>query len=172
MSHLHTTLLTLFCATTLMAQEPTPQHPDLSPLWLKLSIHSQNAGHRLHDLGVDTESPHSAAFKKEIKAIDSLLDQLVTKGVLKKHHFKLKNQLDLEESLINAVGEFVKKASKKYGYYVVREMMDIGTRQRTKKFDDKAPVILNVRMPEKLLKEFEQLLHKNGLRVAEINKGP
>ena len=164
MSLLNHTILSILCAGTLLAQSPTPNHAELAPIWLKISIHSQNAGHRIHNLGVDAGPPNSAAFKKEIKAIDSLLDQLVTKGVLKKHHFKLKPQLDLQDSLIQAVGQFIDKASQQYGHYVVLEMMDIGTRQRTKEFDDKAPVVLNVRMPEKLLKQFEKLLQKNGFK--------
>lgn len=51
-----------------------------------------------------------------------------------------------------------------YGYYVGRKMMDVGARQQLKEFDDKAPVVLNVRMPEKLLAEFATLLHKSDLR--------
>jgi len=164
MSPLRHTLLALVCTSTLIAQEPSPRHTELDPLWLKLSIHSQNAGHRITDLGVDTDAPIPNAFKHEIQAIDSLLNQLVKKGALKKNHFKLKPKLDLKDSLIQAVGVFIEKASQQYGYYVVLEMMDIGTRQRTLPFDDKAPVVLNVRMPEALLLEFEKLLEKNGFK--------
>jgi len=158
------TLLALVCSSTLIAQEPSPAHTDLDPLWLKLSIHSQNAGHRITSLGVDTEEPLPDAFKKEIQTIDSLLDQLVKKGILKKHSFQLKPKLDLKDSLIQSVSAFVEKVSQRYGYYVVLEMMDIGTRQRTLPFDDKAPVLLNVRMPEPLLLEFEKLLKKHGYK--------
>lgn len=156
------TLLTIICSGSLLADAPKPSSNELDPVWLKLSILSQNAGHQIHMLGVDSDEPNTASFKKTIQSIDTQLDLLVTKGVLKKKTFQLKPQLDLEESLIESVGKFMEKAAEKYGYYVVREMMDVGTRQRLKEFDDQAPVILNVRMPEKLLKELETLLKKSG----------
>jgi len=158
-------LIALIFAGTLGAQEPTPNHKELDPLWMKISIHAQNAAHRISMQGADTEAPAPKAYQKEIVAIDGLLDQLVAKGVLKKHHFQLKPKLDLQDSLIQAVSEFMEKASARYGYYVVLEMMDCGTRQRTLPFDEEAPVILNVRMPEKLLKEFETLLKKHGFSI-------
>jgi hypothetical protein len=115
-------------------------------------------------LGVDNGESGTKGFKKDIAAIDSLLDQLVSKGVLKKQQFILKPQLDLEESLIVAGTQLIEKAAPQYGYYVVREMMDVGARQQLKEFDEDAPVILNVRMPEKLLAEFAALLNKSGLK--------
>lgn len=167
----HIILLVALSAGAIIA-EPSPSTPlsahkplylTSTPTWMRLSIVSQNAGHKIHMLGVDTGEPRAKAFAKEIKTIDTLLDQLVAKGLLKKETFQLKARLDLEESLIMAVGEFMEKASEQYGYYVIREMMDVGTRQKMKPFDDQAPVILNVRMPEKLLKELEALLKKNGV---------
>ncbi len=159
-------LLTLFVlASTLSAQEPTPQHKELDPLWMKISIHAQNAAHRIISQGVDTGAPKAEDYKKEIVAIDKLLDQLVAKGILKKHTFKLKPKLDLRDSLIEDVSKFIEKASDRYGFYVVLEMMDVGTRQRTLPFDEKAPVILHARMPEKMLLEFEALLKKHGYSI-------
>lgn len=115
-------------------------------------------------LGVDTGESGTKGFKKDIAAIDTLLDQLVSIGALKKQQFVLKPQLDLEESLIEAGRKLIEKASPQYGYYVVREMMDVGARQQLKEFDDKAPIVLNVRMPEKLLAQFASLLQKSNLR--------
>jgi hypothetical protein len=162
--------LTFFCVVSLRAQEPTPTHKELDPLWMKVSIHAQNAAHRISMQGVDVAAPDPKDYQKEIKAIDRLLDQLVEKGVLKKHHFKLKPKLDLQDSLVQAVSEFMEKASARYGYYVVLEMMDCGTRQRTLPFDEKAPVVLNVRMPEKLLLEFEALLKKHEFHISQNQK--
>ena len=161
MTRLFALLFVVFCSANINATPLNSKPNKIAILWLKLSIHSQNAGHGIHMRGVDNESPNSKKFKKHIEAIDSLLDQLVSKGILKKQQFKLKPQLDLEETLITAVGKLIDKAAKEYGYYVVREMMDIGTRQRLKEFDDTAPVILNARMPEPLLKEFQALLKKS-----------
>lgn len=164
MTRLFAPLLVILCSANLHAapQKTTPQK--FEPIWLQLSIHSQNAGHSVHMLGVDTGESGTKGFQKDIAAIDTLLDQLVSEGVLKKQQFILKPQLDLEESLIVAVGKLIKKSSQEYGYYVVREMMDIGTRQKLKEFDEDAPVILNVRMPEKLLAEFAPLLQTSGLK--------
>jgi len=157
-------LLVIFCSLNLHAAPPKTISNEFGTLWLNLSIHSQNAGHKIHTLGVDTGESSSKGFKKEIAAIDTLLDQLVAKGVLKKQQFVLKPHLDLEESLIVAGTKLIEKAAPQYGYYVVREMMDVGARQQLKDFDDQAPVILNVRMPEKLLAEFAALLNKSGLK--------
>lgn len=162
------TLLAAICSGNLLAKPPiearTPLYLTDTPTWLHLSIVSQNAGHKIQMLGVDADEPDTRQFAQDIKTIDTLLDRLVEKGLLKKKTFRLKPQLDLEESLIMAVGKFVEKASEKYGYYVVREMMDVGTRQRLKEFDEEAPVVLNVRMPEHLLKELETLLKKKGAK--------
>jgi len=155
-------LAALLGLSSLYAQEPTPKHKDLDPIWMKIAIHSQNAAHRINMQGEDSGPLDPKDFKKEITAINSLLDQLVAKGILKKHTFKLKPKLDLQDSLIQDVSKFIDKVSNRYGYFVVLEMMDIGARQRTLPFDEKAPVILNVRMPEKLLLEFEALLKKHG----------
>ena len=166
MKTLYLAILPIICSCTLLADTPTqatkPLYLTSTPTWLHLSIVSQNAGHKIQMLGVDSGEPKTKGFAKDIKTIDQLLDQLVSKGLLKRQTFQLKPQLDLEESLIKAVGQFVEKASEQYGYYVVREMLDVGTRQRLKEFDEDAPVILNVRMPERLLKELEALLKKNG----------
>lgn len=156
---LQLTLLLIICSGISLANTPTKaDEPSHTNLWLQLSIVSQNAGHKIQMFGVDADQPDSKDFAREIKTIDHLLDQLVEKGLLKKQTFKLKPQLDLEESLIMAVGKFVSKHSDQYGYYVVREMLDVGTRQRLKEFDENAPVILNVRMPEALIKELETIL--------------
>lgn len=170
MKPLYLALLPIFCSGTLLANPTTkteikaekPLYLTSTTTWLHLSIISQNAGHKIQMLGVDSGDPDTQGFTRDIQTIDRLLNQLVDKGLLKKQTFQLKPQLDLEESLIKAVGQFVEKASEQYGYYVIREMMDIGTRQRLKKFNENAPVILNVRVPEKLLKELEALLKKNG----------
>ena len=164
MTRLTTSLLVIFCSVNLNAAPQKTISNELSPIWLKLSIHSQNAGHKIHMLGIDTGESGTKGFKKDIAAIDSLLDQLVSKGALKKQQFILKPQLDLEESLIVAGTKLIEKAAPQYGYYVVREMMDVGARQQLKEFDEEAPVILNVRMPEKLLAEFAALLNKSGLK--------
>lgn len=129
--------------------------------WLKLSIHSQNVGQRIHMLGVDADTPDPQKFDKDIKAIDALLDGLVAKGVLKKARFELKPELEIEESLVVSVAELVKKHAPQYGVYVIREMMDIGARQWLSEFKEDTPLVLNVRMPEAFLKEFKALLKKN-----------
>lgn len=139
--------------------------------WLELAIHAQNAGHKIHMLGVESDSSGTKAFSKDISAIDHVLNKLVNQGVLKKKKFTLKPQLDLEDALITAVGHFVQKAAKQYGYYSVREMMDIGTRQKLKEFDDAAPTILNVRMPASLLAEFEKLLKEFELSAESKANG-
>ena len=167
----HTLILSILIASTALAEPPSTATPSAdkplyltsTPTWMHLSIVSQNAGHKIHMLGVDADEVSKKSFAKDIATIDTLLNQLVAKGLLKKQTFHLKPQLDLDESLIMAVGEFAEKASEKYGIYVVREMMDVGTRQRLKPFDDQAPVVLNVRMPAKLLKELKVLMLKNGV---------
>lgn len=164
MIRLFTPLLVIFCSFNLHASPPKSNANSIGVIWHKLSIHSQNTGHKIHMLGVDNGEGSAKGFKKNIAAIDSLLDQLVSKGVLKKQQFILKPQLDLEESLIVAVAKLIEKAAPQYGYYVVREMMDVGARQLLKEFDEDAPVILNVRMPEKLLEEFAALLNKSGFK--------
>ena len=106
----HTLLLAILCTVTALAEPPAaipssapkPLYLTSTPTWMQLSIVSQNAGHKIHMLGVDTGEPSAKAFSKEIKTIDTLLDQLVTKGLLKKQTFHLKPKLDLEESLIMA----------------------------------------------------------------------
>jgi len=147
------------------AQTPTPQHKELDPIWMKISIHAQNAAHRIQMQGVDTGALDAKTYHKEIVAINELLDQLVSKGILKKQTFTLKPKLEIKDSLIQDVGEFIDKLADRYGIYVVFEMMDVGLRQRTLPFDEKAPVILNVRMPEKMLIEFEALLKKHGYSI-------
>lgn len=156
-------LLSIICSSCLLADTPKTAEIEITQTWLQLSILSQNAGHQIHMLGVDSDEPSSAKLKKSIQSIDTHLDQLVSKGILIKKTFKLKPQLDLEDSLIEAAGKFMEKAAEKHGYYVVREMMDVGTRQLTKEFDDQAPVLLNVRMPADLLKKFEKILGKSKL---------
>lgn len=132
--------------------------------WLELSIHSQNVGQRIHMFGVDADEPDPKNFEADIKLIDALLDSLVAKGDLKKATFELKPELEIEESLVVAVGELIKKHSAQYGIYVIREMMDIGARQWLSEFKEDAPLILNVRMPEPFLKEFQALLKKEGFQ--------
>ena len=134
---------------------------DHTKTWLELSVHSQNVGHRIHMLGVDADEPDPKSFEKDIKAIDALLDGLVEKDVLKKARFELKPELEIEESLVVAVGELVKKYAPQYGIYVIREMLDIGARQWLSEFKEDAPLVLNVRMPEPFLKEFQALLKQN-----------
>ncbi|NWK55210.1 hypothetical protein HW115_06285 [Verrucomicrobiaceae bacterium N1E253] len=168
-------LLAIFCSLNLLANaemsDSNPGKLTEKDTWLKLSVVSQNAGHKIHMLGVDNgDDEQPDAFVQEIREIDSLLDDLVAKGVLKKQTFKLKPLLDLEESLFMAVGGFIDKASKTYGYYVVREMMDVGARQRLKEFDDEAPITLNMRMPEPLLKELEALLLKKRATPQKSSK--
>ncbi|MFC4991855.1 hypothetical protein [Rubritalea tangerina] len=130
--------------------------------WLKLSITSQNVGHQIHMMGVDAEPPNTKQFTKEIKEIDALLDQLVKNGVLKQERFELKPELDIEESVIIAVSKLIEKYAPQYGIYTIREMMDVGARQRLRQVDEDKPLILNVRMPEEFLAEFKALLHKKG----------
>lgn len=132
--------------------------------WLELSIHSQNVGQRIHMFGVDADEPNPKNFEKDIKEINMLLDSLVSKGVLKEASFELKPELEIEESLVVAVGELIKKYAPQYGVYVIREMMDIGARQWLSEFKEDAPLVLNVRMPEPFLKEFQDLLKKNDFQ--------
>ena len=129
--------------------------------WLELSVHSQNVGYRIHMFGVDADEPDPKKFENDIKAIDALLDSLVKKGVLKKARFELKPELEIEESLVVSVGELIKNHAPQYGIYVIREMMDIGARQWLSEFKEDAPLVLNVRLPEPFLKEFQALLEKN-----------
>ena len=63
--------MALIFASTLGAQEPTPKHKDLDPLWMKVSIHAQNAAHRIEMQGADTGAPNPKAYRKEISAINS-----------------------------------------------------------------------------------------------------
>ncbi len=132
--------------------------------WLDLSVQSQNIGRRIHMFGVDAEAPDPKKFEKDIKSINALLDGLVDKGVLKKARIELKPELEIEESLVVAVNELIKKHAPQYGIYVIREMMDIGARQWLGEFKEAAPLVLNVRLPEPFLKEFQALLKKNGFQ--------
>ncbi len=129
--------------------------------WLELSVHSQNVGYRIHMFGVDADEPNPKNFEKDISAINGLLDGLVENGVLIKARIELKPELEIEESLVTAVGELAKKYTPQYGIYVIREMMDIGARQWLSEFKEDVPLVLNVRMPAVFLKEFQALLEKN-----------
>ncbi|MEO1857493.1 MAG: hypothetical protein ABGY95_09070 [Rubritalea sp.] len=133
-------------------------------IWLELSIQSQNIGQHIHMLGVDADEPNPEDFAKDIKAIDALLDILVAKGILKEAKFELKPELEIEESLVVAVGELMEKYAPQYGIYVIREMMDIGARRWLSESTEDAPLILNVRMPELFLRELQALLKKNAFQ--------
>ena len=132
--------------------------------WLELSVHSQNVGYRIHMFGVDADEPNPKNFEKDISAINGLLDGLVEKGVLTQARIELKPELEIEESLVTAVGELAKKYTPQYGIYVVREMMDIGASQWLREFKEDAPLVLKVRMPAAFLKEFQALLEKNDFQ--------
>ncbi|MGJ8672967.1 hypothetical protein [Rubritalea sp.] len=155
-------LKTLFLTTFLLY--PLAFADDVKDTWHELSIVSQNAGYRIHMLGVDTGEPNPKDFAQQIAAINKNLDSLVEKGILVKKHFELKPELDIQESVIKSVKKLVAKYAPEYGIYVIQEMMDIGTRQHLSTFVENAPLILNARMPQGFLNELEALLEKEGYK--------
>jgi hypothetical protein len=132
--------------------------------WHELAIVSQNAGYRIHMMGVDTELPKAEDFAPQIASINKNLDLLVDKGILQKTQFELRPDIDLQESVVKAVEKIVRKHEAKYGIYVIREMMDIGARQYTIEYEENAPLVLNVRMPKDFLDELKVVLEKEGFQ--------
>lgn len=141
---------------------PLVSADDVQDAWYELAIVSQNAGYRIHMQGVDTGEPDTKEFQEQLAHINQQLNFLVEKGVLVRKQFELKSELDLKESVINSVRELVAKHAPKYGIYVIREMMDIGTRQYLSEFEENAPLVLDVRMPQDFLDELAAILEKEG----------
>ncbi|MFC5050715.1 hypothetical protein ACFPK9_08820 [Rubritalea spongiae] len=155
-------LKTFFLATLLLA--PLANADDVQDAWHELSIVSQNAGYHIHMMGVDTGKPNAKDFEKQLSQINQKLDFLVEKGVLVKKHFELKSELNIQDSVVKSVRELVGKYAPEYGIYVIREMMDIGTRQYLSEFEENAPLVLDVRLPQEFLNELTAILKKEGYK--------
>lgn len=152
----HLALAALLSTTLLQAKEPHAE------TWQQLSIECQNVGYRIHMMGVDAGTPDPKTFQNALTEIDKNLDLLVSNGVLIRQQFQLKPELDIEESVVKSVRKLIQKHQAEYGIYVIREMLDIGTRHFLSEYNEDAPLILNVRLPADFLKEFKAVIEKSG----------
>ena len=135
-------------------------------VWWQLSVRCQNIAQVL--MGHPPSSAvEPSQFADDLEFINSRLDELVDDKQLLEKQFTLPSPENLKHEQFAAVHSFVESLSSQYGYFVARELVDMGLRRRLS--SPQKPTELTVRLPERQMKLWTNLI-KGQFKVEEDNK--
>ena len=140
-----------------MANETKGEEKKAVEIWLKLSAQTQNTVWQFRQLG-STGQPDPSFFKKDLKTINDLLDNLVAQGELVEARVSLKSPNELESKGFAHLSEFVETLSETYGHFVTLELVDLGLQFRLSSMPPDKPLELRLRLPQKQLEEFRAMI--------------